>query len=94
MTFQNMTTKDLLKNRHKKLLDKKVKLIVEVDDPDLHSTKIHKINDGVAKEFATEQMPQAYFCRLNKDEITTPIVEDRLVYFNRFLNPFVPTKRI
>lgn len=97
MTFQHMRAKDLIKNRFKKIIDKKVKLIVEVDDPDLHSTKIHKINDGVAQSFAEEQMPQANFCRLNKWRIVTPELvqnEEMNDYLKRYLEPHIPIKRI
>lgn len=98
MTFQHMRTKDLLKNRFKKTIDKKVKLIVEVDDPDLHSTTAHKTNDGVAQSFAEEQMPQANFCRLNKDRIvdekTLLPTEEMNDYLKKYLEPYIPIKRI
>lgn len=97
LTFKHLKTKDLLKSRYKKQLDKKVKLIVEVDDPDLHSTTIHKINDGVAKSFAEEQMPQANFCRLNKDRIVLPTLlptEEMLDYLKKYLEPHIPKKGI
>lgn len=97
MSFKYLRQKDILKSRYKKLLDKKVKLLVEVDDPDLHSTTIHKINDGVAKSFAEEQMPQANFCRLNKWRIVTPELlptEEMPDYLKKYLEPHIPKKGI
>jgi hypothetical protein len=79
---------DLYTYQYKNLIDKKIKILVEVDDPELHSKITKKINDGVAESHAQENYPWAKFVRLNKKEIRgTP--ERRLAYFIKELDPYL-----
>jgi hypothetical protein len=66
----HMADRDLLNLAAKKKLDRKCMIVVEVDDPDLHSKKQQRINDGIAYSHAKELFnPNMIFIRLNKDEI-------------------------
>jgi hypothetical protein len=78
----------LVNYRFKNLIDKKVLLIVEVDDPNLHSSKLKRINDGIAKEQALANFPNVKFIRLNKFEINGKPA-DRLEYFTKYLDPYL-----
>jgi len=46
-------------------------LVVEVDGQ-RHSSKLVKINDGIAQKFVEQYMPRAHFCRIDKADTAYP----------------------
>lgn len=53
-------------------------VIVEVDDPDLHSKHKHKVNDKIAENWTESFFPHATFIRLNKDLVNDDTREQYL----------------
>lgn len=79
--------RDLIKYKHKKKLDEKLAMIVEIDDRDLHIKKAQRRKDGVAQAQAAKLAPYARFVRLDKDEVNGwPDLS--MQYLSKYLRPY------
>ncbi len=60
-------------------------IIVEIDDPNLHSKPRKMRNDKIAKAHAEDCFENLTFLRLNKDEVNNPDYEGKAEYLQTSL---------